>query len=304
MNQKQIEMLLHPKHILEDIKKEIEEFLSDDLKESMKLIFKWVNTSYWDSKNKRLDLLKDQDLYSLLLNIIAKTVLYCQEPMKLASVIGMVSIQGMSKIDSMTTVGELIAILVEHEYYELSQIQGTYYVTSSLEPSEQLAKRIHLGCYLPPMVEKPDVITTNKSSGYKTIYSDSLILSDKENYHDENICLDVLNILNSNEFELDNDFVLNHVKTWHREELSKEQLLELSLEERQQYEQDIDNWDKFQEQYKYLRSMLLGKTIYFTHKVDKRGRVYTQGYHFNPQGSSFEKACLNLKTKEIVTGEL
>ena len=45
-----------------------------------------------------------------------------------------------------------------------------------------------------------------------------------------------------------------------------------------------------------------GNKFWLQNKVDKRGRIYTSGYHISPQGSSFKKAMINLANKEIVTG--
>ena len=45
-----------------------------------------------------------------------------------------------------------------------------------------------------------------------------------------------------------------------------------------------------------------GNRFYFTHKVDKRGRIYSHGYHINPQGSAFKKAMLELSEPELIEG--
>ena len=45
-----------------------------------------------------------------------------------------------------------------------------------------------------------------------------------------------------------------------------------------------------------------GNSLYITNKVDKRGRIYSQGFHINPQGDSYHKAMINLKHREIPTG--
>jgi len=38
-----------------------------------------------------------------------------------------------------------------------------------------------------------------------------------------------------------------------------------------------------------------------THKYDKRGRCYSQGYHVNPQGNDWNKAVIEFAEKEPVT---
>ena len=40
--------------------------------------------------------------------------------------------------------------------------------------------------------------------------------------------------------------------------------------------------------------------MFITHKFDKRGRIYSQGYHVHIQGTSYKKAILELHNKEMV----
>lgn len=301
-----MEYMMHPKHILQSVKDELVRELPDTLNQAtMKIRQYSQRDNWWKSKANRMIILGSLDIYELILNIVAKTVIHCDKPMTLTSFLGMCNIPELDKIQSFQTVGEIIKLLEEYKLFHLSKnSQGSYMIESLLEFDGELGRRLKLFCYLPPMTQKPKLLTHNKSSGYVSIKSDSLILGGSVNHHDGNIGLDVLNILNSNEYELDLEFINSHTKQWHRQELSTDELTELDLNEQKQYQQDADNWEVYQEQFNVLKGMLVGKTIHFTHKVDKRGRVYAQGYHFNTQGSSFEKACINLKTKETVTGDL
>ena len=43
-----------------------------------------------------------------------------------------------------------------------------------------------------------------------------------------------------------------------------------------------------------------GNRFYLTHKVDKRGRTYAQGYHVNTQGAAWNKATIELADMEVV----
>ena len=45
-----------------------------------------------------------------------------------------------------------------------------------------------------------------------------------------------------------------------------------------------------------------GNRFYLTNKVDKRGRLYSVGYHINTQGNQFQKAMVELADEEIVEG--
>ena len=65
-----------------------------------------------------------------------------------------------------------------------------------------------------------------------------------------------------------------------------------------------ESWAHFKEQsYCFYHLMATqANQFYFTHKVDKRGRIYSHGYHINPQGSAFKKATLGLSEAELIEG--
>lgn len=305
MNQITLEKTIHPHHIYLDIKDDIESSFISEIKTSTSVIKKWCDVQEYQSKNIRKEFIRQQDLHGLVAGLIAKTVMYCQKPLPLVSFASMVDIGFEVKLDNIKTVCELIALLAPTELYELSNdLDGTYTIQTIIELPEALQKRLDLYCYLPPMIEKPNIIRTNNDSGLVTIKKDSIILGSKLNHHNKHLSLDVINTLNKTEYEIDKDFIDNFEKDWFREELSQEELKKLSMTEQQDYQISLDTWKQYQDQFSALKDMLMDKSIYFTHKYDKRGRIYAQGYHFNTQGTSYEKACINLKTKEFVTGEL
>lgn len=306
MSQTQIEGLMHPKHIKEDIKQELIEYMDSSILTSVKAIKKWIAVKEWDSKNARKQLLADLDLHTLIADILTSITMYCIKPLPLVSVASMINISIFTdKLDSIKTVCELIALLEPLQAYELSRnADNSIVITTYLEPSQELLDRLNLYCYLPPMLEKPDRLENNNSCGYKTIKSDSLILGNSINSHTGDICLDVLNTQNSNKYKLDQEFLANHKKAWFKEELNQEDLAKLTNQEQSDYQTAKKTWEEYQIQLETLVKHLADNTFYLTHKVDKRGRIYTQGYHFNTQGTSFEKACINLAKKELVTGEL
>jgi DNA-directed RNA polymerase len=43
-----------------------------------------------------------------------------------------------------------------------------------------------------------------------------------------------------------------------------------------------------------------GNEFYLTHRYDKRGRVYCQGYHISYQGNAWNKSVIELADKEII----
>lgn len=305
LTQTSIERLMHPYHIANDLKTILTKELETEIMQARKLIRDWYEQPTTRVKKERRAIVINLDLTDLITGLITQTMLTCQNPIKLISFCQMYSIPNMEKLDSMKTVMELIAILEPLELYHLTQNRdSTYMIESLLNLPEEIDNRNTLSCYLPPMIEKPKELKHNESSPLKTIKTGSLILGRKENYHDNNICLDVLNIQNSNQYELDKDILSQYEKEWHREVLTDKQFELLSEEEQEQYNQEYANFLTYKEQLNVLTKSLIDRTIYLCNKVDKRGRIYVQGFHFNTQGTSFEKACINLKTKEFVTGEL
>ena len=59
-------------------------------------------------------------------------------------------------------------------------------------------------------------------------------------------------------------------------------------------------YDKYVNTAKAMCKAFADNDIYLTHKYDKRGRVYCQGYYISYHGTDWNKAVLELSNKEIV----
>lgn len=292
MNQDIFEYTLHPYHISKDIQEYLWVKYTDEIDSLTTSLGEYISQSYWDSKNERLKSL-NKDLTKVILNILTQTVLIASDYVPLLTVCSSVSF-GLSKYHDIQTCADVLWLINQTDLILIDIVDTRYYIQSNMELSDELVNRLSIMCALPPMVVKPRTLRHNKSSGYLTINKDSLILGDKENYHDECISLDVLNALNQQALQLDLDICYKFEKEF-TSEFDKDT---------DEYLNQKKTYDKAKEQFEYFRDVIQDKTIHFTHKVDKRGRVYSQGYQFNCQGSSFEKACLQLKVKEFVEGEL
>lgn len=292
MNQSTLEQLIHPYHISKDIQEYLLDKYADEIDSLTTSLREYISQSYWDSKNERLIAI-DKDLTKVILNILTQTVLIGSSYVPLLSICGSVSF-GLSRYHDIQTCADVLWLINQTDLILVDIVDDTRYVQSNMELPDELVNRLTLMCVLPPMLVKPRTLRHNRSCGYLTIGKDSLILGDKENYHDECISLDVLNTLNSQALCLDLDICYKFQKEF-KSEFDKD--TDEYLNQRKTYE-------RAKEQFEFFRDKIQDKTIHFTHKVDKRGRVYSQGYTFNFQGSSYEKACINLKTKEFVEGEL
>lgn len=305
MNQRQLEILMHPKHIRRDVSEIIIKSFSKQIEQSVKAIHKWIEISEYESKNARKQILSTLDIHKLVVNIFTTITMVAQKPLPYISVASQIAIDNMSKLDSIKTASELIALLQHTNLYAINKTYDTRLIESLvvLPEDAEITKRIRLSCFLPPMLEPPKPVNNNKQSGYLTI-NDHVVLGYKKNQHNQRLSLDVINILNQNEYVLDSYVIQNFEKPWFREELEEHELSLLDTIDQQEYYDQAVTFEKYKEQLKVLTEIIKDKPIYFNHKYDKRGRIYTVGYHFNTQGTSYEKACINLKTKEFVTGEL
>ena len=305
ISQRMLEHLLHKQHVKEAVKQEIITDLSTSLDYGVYLFKEWLDDVKWPTHEARKDPIRYSDVPTMVADIMAVVTLACQEPLPLVSVIGMINLTSeLESLDSMQLAGDILALLAPVGLYELTKtLSGTYVVQSLIEPSDRLQRQIKIGCYLPPMVEKPAYLETNSDSGYLTIQKDRVILKHSRNFHSGPVSLDVLNIQNANEYELD-EHITSQTKPWRRPLLSNLEIYCLRYEDQEKYKNELKTYEAYLEQFLYLKELLRDRTIYFTNKVDKRGRIYTQGYHFSSQGSAYEKASINLRNKQLITGEL
>lgn len=282
------------------------ESIVNKLNRGIEYVNTWLNKDHDIDRELRLLAVRDLDIKELVLQVTACISLECQKPMKLVSVASLCArhLNMSDKVEAIHTMAEIIAVLGETDLFDNKKTKEGWIVISRVELDAEVTQYADNALYLPPLIIKPRKVRHNRDSGYITQRGESLILGFYENHHDDNICLDVINTINSNEYELDTDFINQYEEQWHREELSQEEYMELSQQDRTIYDMDERNWKKFQEQGKFFQTLMIhhGNSFYLCNKVDKRGRIYSSGYHVNVQGSSFKKAMVNFKHREIPTG--
>ena len=216
---------------------------------------------------------------------------YCAQPVLFTSISAQIAnrLRFNDKAEGIQTAAELLAVLCLTDAFDIIKVDrsSSLMLQSRIPLSDELVSLIEYSEYLPPMVCKPQKVTHNFESGYLT-HNDSLILG-RDNNHDGNICLDVLNLCNRVRLRLDTDFLAT---------VEEEPTFDLdTLEKKTQ-------WDAFKDQsYQFYKLMVdQGNCFYLTHKPDKRGRIYAQGYHITTQGTSLKKASLELADQQLVTG--
>lgn len=282
------------------------ESIVNKLNRGIEYVNTWLNKDHDIDRELRLLAVRELDIKELVMQVVACISLECQKPMKLVSVASLCArhLNMSDKVEAIHTMAEIIAVLGETDLFDNKKTREGWIVISRVELDAEVTQYADNALYLPPLIIKPRKVRSNRDSGYITQRGESLILGFYENHHDDNICLDVINTLNSNEYELDIEFINSYEEQWHREELSQQEYEELSHADREIYNMDAKTWKKFQEQGKFFQTLMIhhGNSFYLCNKVDKRGRIYSSGYHISTQASSFKKAMVNFKHREIPTG--
>lgn len=290
--QNNIENLYNRKHIEERIREFViyDRDIQDAIEEGVELVHKFINGTYYQSKMDRIVELKVLNIYTLVAEIVIGTA-YFQRPELFTSVVPQIAsrLQFSDRIDSIRTVSELLAVLCETDLFDITKKsdQASLMLVSNIELDEELVRFIECSQILPPMICKPLKLVDNYSSGYLT-HKESLLLG-SNNYHNDDICLDVLNIMNSVCLKLDAKFI---------EYVPEEPTFTLDTGDK------VRDWNNFVNQSEIFYKLLIDNDnkFYLTHKVDSRGRIYAHAYHVNTMGTAYKKASLEFYKEEIVTG--
>lgn len=145
-----------------------------------------------------------------------------------------------------------------------------------------------------PMIVEPRRLSSNRDSAYIACGDGSVIL--RKNHHDDDVCLDHLNRVNAVRFTIDNGTASMVRNRWRNLDRPK------PGETKQDFQRRRRAFDKYDRTAKVVMAEVtkLGNEFYLTHKYDKRGRTYCQGYHVNYQGAPWNKAVIQLADKEII----
>lgn len=290
VQQELVENKYSKKHIDKKVKEWLLEAHQDKIDLGVQSVKEYLNKTYYTSKNVRVAQIKDMDLPALVLDIYVGLA-YCVTPELFTSMTAQMAgkLKFNDKPDAIKTVAELVAVLCFTDVFDIFKPVGSIslHIRFNLEIPSELLSFIQNTAYLPPMLCEPKEVINNYTSGYLT-HDDSMVLG-KGNNHDGDLCLDVINKMNRICLKLDTQFLstLTETPTFILDDQEK-----------------IDQWNKFIKQsYSfYLMLATHDNEFYLTHKVDKRGRIYAQGYHLNTQGTAFKKAMIELANEEIVEG--
>lgn len=147
-----------------------------------------------------------------------------------------------------------------------------------------------------PMVVEPKELTNNMQRGY-FLNGGSVIL--KNNHHEGDVCLDHLNRMNKIKFTINNDTAKMVKNQWRN--LDKAKLGETT----EQFCKRKKAFEKYDRTAHDVIDLLTkeGNEFHFTHRPDKRGRTYCQGYFMNYQGTPWNKSIIEFANKETLNEE-
>ncbi|WWC81973.1 RNA polymerase, phage-associated [Burkholderia phage vB_BpP_HN05] len=165
----------------------------------------------------------------------------------------------------------------------------------TLDISEDVQEELDRFQYPLPCIIQPRTVNSNTDNGYHFVRKGSLIL--KQNHHNDDICLDHINRVNAVRFRLDHDTAKMMKNQWSNLDKPKEG------EEKEDFEKRVRAFEKYDRTAKDVMDFIqeLGDEFYLTHKYDKRGRIYCQGYHVSYQGAPWNKAVIEFAEGEIPT---
>jgi hypothetical protein len=143
-----------------------------------------------------------------------------------------------------------------------------------------------------PMVIRPLKIKGNMDTGYLS-HKESIVLRD--NYTDQDVCIDVINKLNRIGIKLDMKTATTIKNQWRNLDHQKPD------ETIEDYAKRLKAFRKYNKCTLYIMNGLKDYELFITHAYDKRGRIYCRGYHVNYQGNSWNKAVINFSHGEKVT---
>lgn len=274
------------KHVLTDIDKDCAEFL-----DSIEYVQQLLAGDYYHSKNKRLAAckLKPEDIVTEVCAAVLLTgelVPFQSVASKLAAVLDYDNL-----LDGVKTASEVLAVCEPAGLYTLyhanalGNYTGTLGIRANFILSKEVTDFIEQTMYLPPMVTPPKKWTNNTDGGYISIKK-SVILG-KMNHHTKCQSLDAINIIQQIPWELNTELVqIEETPNKHLDTDEKIQQFTLMKEQSRNV---------------YNLMLSLGNKFYFTWRNDKRGRMYSQGYHINLQSTEYKKAILQFANKEQVT---
>lgn len=183
--------------------------------------------------------------------------------------------------------------MVQYDFINYNTATDKFVV--KYQVSKDVEERLDMFQYPLPMIEKPEPVTNNRQTGYQTIRG-SLIL--KNNHTDDDVCRDHINRVNAIPLKVNVNTVAFIRNQW--ADLDRRR----DGEEQEDYLKRRTAFKVYDETSRdVIRAISAHERFWLTHKFDKRGRTYAQGYHVNYQGNDWNKSCVEFADAEVLNKE-
>lgn len=228
----------------------------------MNLIRNWsCMTHKYESKQLRIEEWNPdkQDVYAVLCHIMIG--LFIHGEMTYQAMIGLIAndFPHNDKVDRFKTAAEVIAMAYQCDLIVITKRDDYMYITTEFELDEDMPDFEH-----------------HQPEQYPYVAEHNQILGCSMKKHDEDTCLEHINLMNSIPLCLEHR-VIRHLQE--SDQAEDQYFIERSADTYQ----NIGLWN-----------------FYLKHHYDTRGRVYCQGYYVNYQGSQYKKAIVQLANKELI----
>lgn len=273
-------------------------------RKAVRLITAYLSKKYYPAKDTRLSEAFADLTVQEVTTLLFASVLPITTPSRTSAPIQSIATQLGLKLhkDTMSAVktgAELLAVCEPCGlytivgYFDKTHDHDSALIVPNFALDEETQFKIHATQYLPPMLCEPRQWTANTKGGY--LNTDSSCILGSGNTHNRHQSLDVLNKLQSIEWELNLDML---------DTKDPEAKPQKSTESVRDYKRRLAQHNIATEQSSGIYDLMLNNnnSFYFVWKFDKRGRMYSQGYDINLQGSEYKKSILNMKHSEALTG--
>jgi len=308
--QLQMEAMYSKTNIKAKIQTDLEQsgLLMEMMGEAVQLLEEWLakdhvylrkDGSRNEVKNERLAQLSKVDLGELVMNVMV-TMMTVQKAELFTSVVGRLAgcLSYSNREDGIKTLSEVLAVTAPVGLFTIIRDRGEQMmIMCEYSLPQKTRDFIQRTKYLPPMLCEPVIVENNYDSGYLT-KKESLILGEG-NYHNGDIGLDVINRFNQTALSLD----LRLLKMY--EEMpnhafvgsTKDGVFTSAADKEAKFKTHME-----ESRETYVEIAAHDNKFWLTHKKDKRGRTYSQGYHISTQGTKFKKAVINFHHEELIEG--
>jgi len=263
-------------------------------------IEEYMSKAYYTSKNNRITMLKKYDVEDIAIQLFMCVLPINNGHRTVEPIQGIATELGLqfysNQLEAVKTGAELLAICESCGLYTIlsSFSEEHMHDTAVIKPNymleEDTLRAIHTTMFMPPMLCEPLPWKDNDNGGF--LLSNSSCVLGSGNDVEQHQALDVLNKLQSIKWTLNETMLLE-------EELPSKPLDMNNPSDIRKAKQHSDRC--IQSQFIYDLMLKENNEFYFIWKYDKRGRIYSQGYDINLQGSEYKKSIIEFAHKELVT---